>query len=164
MALGFPEDYLCKLCDKGPHISKVNYYPKIKKPLDDEPRVLEHTDHTIFTILTHMDPTPKALQAQKRDTKEWVFADPVPKATFVNIGDFMEMWTNKFVSTVHRVDWPKEGEALISERISNAFFVVPNYDAKFCQLGQSDGIAADKVFTYMDYLANHKQRIKSSGY
>lgn len=136
LALGLPEEYMYKLCDKGAHISKVNYYSvvlqfiiiilfiyliiimKVRKPLDDEPRVLQHTDATIFTvsplsffflyyccyyyslimkILTHLDPHSRSLQARKRKTVEWVYADPIPDGTFINVGDFLERWTNKRV-------------------------------------------------------------------
>jgi hypothetical protein len=45
-----------------------------------------------------MDPTPKSLQARKRKTIEWVFADPIPDGTFINVGDFLERWTNKRVN------------------------------------------------------------------
>lgn len=41
-----------------------------------------------------MDPTPNALQAQKRRTGEWVFADPIEGGTFINVGDFLEKWSN----------------------------------------------------------------------
>lgn len=70
------------------------------------------------------------------------------------------------MSTVHRVDWPRDGEALYSERLSNAFFALPNYDEKF-------GVAPTclnknqkpvEEITYADFLANHRQRIKTKGY
>jgi len=140
--------------------------------LDDEPRVLQHTDATLFTILTHMDPTPNALQAQKRKTGEWVFADPVEGGTFINVGDFLEKWSNlRFVSTVHRVEWPRTGEAMKQERLSNAYFAIPNVDAKFSLATTCLDAAKkqrleedDEWFTYSDYLSSHRQRIKLKGY
>ena len=68
---------------------------------------------------------------------------------------------------MHRVDWPREGEGLYSERISNAFFALPNYDVKFgvaptCVDPSQKG-KVDEV-TYAEFLANHRQRIKTKGY
>lgn len=169
MALGLHEDFLTELCDTGPHISKVNFYPVMQKILNSEPRVLEHTDHTLFTILTHMDATPKALQVQKRNSKEWLWADPVDGTAFINVGDFLEEWSHKrFVSTVHRVDWPREGKYVHEERLSHAYFVIPNVGAKFrlstnC-LDSEHKENLEKEYTYAEYSARHKARIKPSGW
>lgn len=56
-----------------------------------------------WQILTHLDQHAKSLQARKRKTEEWVFADPIPDGTFINVGDFLERWTNQRVKYKHKI-------------------------------------------------------------
>lgn len=121
------ENYFYRNCHDGPHSLKGNFYPSYSKPKpNQDDRFAAHTDITAFTILA-TDDCPKALQV--KDVKgEWIYADPVRGALFVNLGDVMQRWTNdRWKATEHKVVWPKGDH--VPDRQSIVFFVLMNPDA-----------------------------------
>lgn len=82
-----------------------------------------HTDYGCITLLL-ADSTPHALQVLRTDGT-WLFADPLPGAFVVNIGDMIERWTNGlWKSTMHRVIHRGTGY-----RVSVPFFYEPGFEA-----------------------------------
>jgi len=111
-------------CHKGEHMLRANYYPKPTAPDPKQiSRFPEHCDITAFTILA-TDDCKNALHV-KNASEEWVFADPIPGTFFINLGDFMAMWTNdKWKATLHKVVWLQSGADKV--RFSLPFFVYMN--------------------------------------
>lgn len=109
-----------------------------------------HTDYGCVTLLL-ADSTPNALQVQGK-SGDWIFANPIPGAFIVNIGDMMERWTNGiWKSTNHRVI--HRGENF---RVSVPFFFEPSFDAvvrplKKC-VEQTGGKAKYDEVVYGDFL------------
>jgi len=88
----------------------------------------EHTDYGCLTIL-NQDSTRCALQVLRKDG-EWVYANPIPGAFVVNIGDMIETWTNGlYKATLHRVI-----NTMKNYRVSVPFFFEPNFDATVAPL------------------------------
>lgn len=115
-------DFFYDQCHQGEHILRANFYPKAdRQGTSQSTRFGEHTDSTPFTILA-TDDTPGSLQVKNADGL-WVHADPVPGTMFVNLGDFMALWTNdKWKATVHKVVWPEKGIA--ADRLSLVYFLL----------------------------------------
>jgi len=125
LSLGLEPNFIYKHCDNADISVKINWYP-ITTPKEGQARFPVHTDITPLTILA-TDDTINALKVQLRNSN-WVFADPIPNAFFINIGDLMARWTNHhWVATPHQVVWPEQNW---TNRMSIAFFAVTNYDAK----------------------------------
>ncbi|KAK2976646.1 hypothetical protein RJ640_008182 [Escallonia rubra] len=81
----------------------------------------EHTDVGALTILSQDDAG--GLEAQRTFDGEWVPVKYVPNAYVINIGDMLEVWSNKkYVSLVHRAKVNSE-----RERFSIPFFFNPAY-------------------------------------
>ncbi|KAF2837502.1 Clavaminate synthase-like protein [Patellaria atrata CBS 101060] len=110
----------------------------------------EHTDYGCVTLLL-ADPTPNALHVLSK-TGDWIYADPVPGAFVVNIGDMMETWTNGlWKSTVHRVIHRGDGY-----RVSVPFFFEPDWNAEVKPLSKcvqlTGGEAKYKRVVYGEHL------------
>ncbi|KAK2988839.1 hypothetical protein RJ640_015867 [Escallonia rubra] len=81
----------------------------------------EHTDVGALTILSQDDAG--GLEAQRTFDGEWVPVKFVPHAYVINVGDMLEVWSNKkYVSLVHRAKVNSE-----RERFSIPFFFNPAY-------------------------------------
>jgi isopenicillin N synthase-like dioxygenase len=130
VALRMPEDFFTDKIDN--HISRLrvrNYPEPGLAPLPGQMRAGAHSDYGSLTILAAED-RPGGLQVCNADG-EWVDVPIVPGAFIINIGDLMARWTNdRWVSTLHRVVNPDEGDAAGSRRQSLIFFHNPNYDAE----------------------------------
>lgn len=128
LAAKAPEDYFYQNCLNGPHGMKCNFYPANSTPKPNQlDRFAAHTDITPFTILA-TDNCPGSLKV-KNAQGEWVFADPVTDALFVNLGDVMQRWTNdKWKATEHKVVWSDRDK--IEDRLAIPFFVAMNPNAK----------------------------------
>jgi isopenicillin N synthase-like dioxygenase len=129
-ALELPEHFFADKIDK--HISRlrVRNYPEPEvAPLPGQLRAGAHSDYGSLTILATED-RPGGLQVCNA-AGEWVDVPIVPGAFIINIGDLLARWTNdRWVSTLHRVANPDEGEVAGSRRQSLIFFHNPNYDAE----------------------------------
>ncbi|KAK2981903.1 hypothetical protein RJ640_000949 [Escallonia rubra] len=81
----------------------------------------EHTDVGALTILSQDDAG--GLEAQRTFDGEWVPVKYVPNSYVINIGDMLEVWSNKkYVSLVHRAKVNSE-----RERFSIPFCFNPAY-------------------------------------
>jgi isopenicillin N synthase-like dioxygenase len=130
VALELPEDFFADKIDN--HISRlrVRNYPEPEvAPLPGQLRAGAHSDYGSLTILATED-RPGGLQVCNAEG-DWVDVPIVPGAFIINIGDMLARWTNdRWVSTLHRVVNPDEGEVAGSRRQSVIFFHNPNYDAE----------------------------------
>ncbi|KAF2670249.1 Clavaminate synthase-like protein [Microthyrium microscopicum] len=125
-ALGLDGDEaneLVRCTDKSFWVMRMIGYP----PLEDCAEGVscgEHTDYGCVTLLL-ADETPNALQVLTR-SGEWIYANPIPGAYVVNIGDMIERWTNGlWKSTLHRVIHTGS-----NYRVSVPFFFEPNFNAR----------------------------------
>jgi isopenicillin N synthase-like dioxygenase len=121
-----------------------------------------HTDYGCVTLLL-ADETPHALQVQSKDGS-WIYADPIPEAYVVNIGDMMERWTNGlWRSTRHRVI--HRGN---NYRVSVPFFFEPNWNARVKPLKkciqESGGKVGDGGIEPVHYGEHLISKIKGNFY
>jgi len=130
LALGKEIDFFEKkhrrMLDEGNKTSmRTLYYPPIEGEIPPGSiRCGEHTDYGTFTLL-YQDQYP-GLEV-KSSQSEWISAPPIPGNLMVNIGDLLEIWTQKsYPATVHRVIIPKEELEKKSARQSIVFFVHPD--------------------------------------
>jgi isopenicillin N synthase-like dioxygenase len=100
------------------------HYPP-QEPEEDTPGLNAHADFSFFTMVCQEPDSKPALEVLNLNGK-WISAPPIPGAVFTcNVGDFLEVASNKiFTSTVHRV-YNRSGE----RRWSLPFFFSPDPDA-----------------------------------
>lgn len=129
VALGLPEGYFVDRTDKFHSSLGVAHYPaQDRPPLPGQQRCGAHRDYGILTLL-HQDDAPGGLQLQASDG-EWIDVPPHPEALVVNLGDTMQLWTNKrWKSPLHRVVNPPAEITAATRRQSLLFFHGANYDA-----------------------------------
>lgn len=132
--------------DRHTSILCLNYYPSlpiIKKKEQMIERIAEHTDVSMFTIVTELANSSLDEQSCEQDVyleifnnleKQWERVKYDPGMFLVNIGDCLhERSKNQLLSALHRVVMypnPVEEEVVSKERYSTAFFFSPNYNAK----------------------------------
>jgi len=115
----------------------------------------EHTDYGCLTIINQDLHVTGALQVLRKDSNEWVNANPIPGAFVTNIGDMLALWSNGvYKSTAHRV-MMKGNES----RVSLPFFYEPNFDAVVKPLEQflekqNKEIGKKQVIMYGQHLIN----------
>ncbi len=134
VCLGLPRDYFDNALDRNMSALRLICYPEqIAPPEKHQLRSGEHTDYGTLTILA-ADQAPGGLQALHQNGT-WIDICPEPGEFVVNIGDAMEVWTNrKWRSTLHRVANPERQDGPSARRISMPFFHQPNYDAVIAPL------------------------------
>jgi hypothetical protein len=129
LALDLQETFFDDKIDR--HISRLrvrNYPAPLVPPAPGQLRAGAHSDYGSLTIL-HTEDRPGGLQVCNA-AGEWVAVPILPGTFVVNIGDLMARWTNDaWVSTLHRVANPPQGQEAESRRQSLVFFHNPNYDA-----------------------------------
>ena len=129
-ALALPDDYFEPFCNR--HISHLvaNYYPAQRQTAAaGQFRAGAHTDFGALTLL-YPARSPRGLQVQTLDGG-WEDVVHLPGSFIVNIGDLMARWTNdRWVSTMHRVVPPVSAAGETDDRMSIAFFLQPNDDAR----------------------------------
>jgi len=157
---GVDENYLYHKCLNGQHILKANFYPGSTNPKPQQNnRFGEHTDGNVFTILA-TDECRGALKVRKNDG-EWVFANPVPGAFFVNVADVLQRVTNdKWEANLHKVVWP-EGDH-VPDRLSVAFFVSFAHDAVMEPIEECLEPGEERKYepmVFRDYIAATMSRI-----
>ncbi len=123
-------------------ILSINHYPLDSSNQCGVERVAEHTDVSLFTIVTELgqhDCTSSAddtcdfakrntqLQIENRITKDWLDINLGPEQFLVNIGDYLEYISQgRLHSARHRVISQRNGSV---PRESFAYFCTPRYDA-----------------------------------
>lgn len=117
-SLGLGHDtFSCHFLSKKQSV-RFNYYPPCPQP-EMAYGVPAHTDPNCITILFQDEVGGLEIRA-KDDT--WVAVKPQSEALVINIGDSLEVWTNrKFRSVQHRVVLKKT-----QGRLSFGMFLVPN--------------------------------------
>jgi isopenicillin N synthase-like dioxygenase len=130
LALNVEEDYFVRRSDRHVTNMRINYYPAQRDaPLADQLRAGAHSDYGAFTILRGEN-APGGLQVLRRGG-DWADVPMVEGAFIINIGDLLMRWTNDtWVSTIHRVVNPPEEVRRNVDRMSVAFFFVPNHDTE----------------------------------
>ena len=99
------------------------------RPQPGQTRSGAHTDYGAMTILL-AEKALGGLQVKLRNG-DWCDVTPKPGSFIINIGDLMSMWTNDhWVSNLHRVVNPPVDAHTDTRRLSIAFFVNANYDAR----------------------------------
>jgi isopenicillin N synthase-like dioxygenase len=90
LALGLDESHFDKLVTKPPAQLRLIHYPCDPQAVDTQ-GMGAHSDYECFTILVSTAPGLEVMNG----AGEWIDAPPVEGAFVVNIGDMMEVWTNR---------------------------------------------------------------------
>jgi isopenicillin N synthase-like dioxygenase len=130
LALDLDEDYFVSRSDRHVTNMRINYYPRQPDaPVAGQLRAGAHSDYGAFTLL-YGENAPGGLQVLRRGG-DWADVPMIEGAYVVNIGDLLMRWTNdRWVSTVHRVINPPEEVRCTADRVSIAFFFLPNHDVE----------------------------------
>lgn len=102
LSLDLPIDYFEKLMLNPVSIQRLLHYPpQFGEISQEEIGIGAHTDYGVLTILGQDEIG--GLQVRNR-SGEWVSAPPLKGTFIVNIGDFVQTFTNdRYISTTHRV-------------------------------------------------------------
>ncbi|GAB2181698.1 oxidoreductase [Denitratisoma sp. agr-D3] len=148
-----PEDYFDPmLVDPMVTLRLIHYPPQPGPVVDNQIGCGTHTDWGAVTLLLQDDAGGLEVQAA---SGEWLYAEPLPGAYVVNVGDMMPVWTNgAYHSNPHRVRNrnPKR------DRYSVPFFIDPNYFARVSCLdafrvpGQEPRLAPRTVGEHIDLM------------
>jgi len=130
LALDLDEEFFVSRSKRHVTNMRVNYYPAQERaPEPGQLRAGAHSDYGAFTILKGEN-APGGLQVLRRGG-DWADVPVVESAFIINIGDLLMRWTNdRWVSTIHRVVNPPEAIRRNVDRMSIAFFFVPDHDAE----------------------------------
>lgn len=163
-AIGLDDkDYFYRNCHRGAHFINCLFYPSSKPKPGQSARLPAHFDANPFTMLT-TDRTVKAFQI-KNIRGEWIYADPVPGAIFINLGTVMQYWTNdKWKATEHQVCWPEGESENVPERFSMGYVVYMNNDALIECVPTCVGEGEKAKFVPINfdtYIQQYEERIKA---
>ncbi len=130
LALDLDEEFFVSRSDRHVTNMRINYYPpQDKAPEAGQLRAGAHSDYGAFTILRGEN-APGGLQVLRRGG-DWTDVPQMEDAFIINIGDLLMRWTNdRWVSTIHRVVNPPEAVRHDVDRMSIAFFFLPNHDVE----------------------------------
>jgi isopenicillin N synthase-like dioxygenase len=130
LALDLDEEFFVRRSDRHATNMRINYYPVQESPPEKEQlRAGAHSDYGAFTILKG-EKAPGGLQVLRKGG-DWADVPVIDDGFVINIGDLLMRWTNdKWVSTIHRVANPPEEIRRNVDRMSIAFFFVPNHDVE----------------------------------
>jgi isopenicillin N synthase-like dioxygenase len=139
LALDLEEDFFVKRSARHVSNMRVNYYPAQDRPPEPgQLRAGAHSDYGAFTILRGEN-APGGLQVLRRGG-HWADVPMVDEGFVINIGDLLMRWTNdRWVSTLHRVINPPETIRHSVDRMSVAFFFIPDHDAEVRALPSCSG-------------------------
>ncbi|PKU21528.1 isopenicillin N synthase family dioxygenase [Telmatospirillum siberiense] len=150
---GLPEDHFEPiLVDPMATLRLIHYPPQPGAVVDNQIGCGTHTDWGAVTLLLQ-DET-GGLEVRDKNG-EWLYANPLPGAYVVNIGDMMPVWTNgAYHSNAHRVRNADPGR----HRYSVPLFIDPDYDAlvscldAFLPAGETPKIPARTVGEHIDLM------------
>lgn len=130
LALDVEEDFFVARSRRHVSNMRINYYPAQERPPEPgQLRAGAHSDYGAFTILRGEN-APGGLQVLRRGG-DWADVPMIEGAFVINIGDLLMRWTNdKWVSTIHRVINPPEEIRRKVDRISIAYFALPDHDVE----------------------------------
>ena len=107
----------------------LNYPPQVARPVTNQLRAGAHSDYGSLTVLWPQHDS-RGLEILGIDG-EWHEVVPHDGAFIINIGDLLQRWTNdRWRSTMHRVDNPRQLRDSGTRRQSIAYFHQPNWDAQ----------------------------------
>jgi isopenicillin N synthase-like dioxygenase len=158
LALDLDENFFLARSARHATNMRINYYPAQERPPQaGQLRAGAHSDYGAFTILRGEN-APGGLQVLRRGG-DWADVPIVQGGFVVNIGDLLMRWTNdKWVSTLHRVVNPPEEVRHSADRMSIAFFFLPDHDVEVrCIEGC---VTADKPARYSPTTAGAHWRGK----
>jgi len=119
-ALRLDSDYLNKVLGKHSQLMTLNYYPSCPNP-DLTLGTASHSDAGVITVLMQGDVS--GLQVLKNG--KWVAVEPIANAFVVNLGDQLQVVSNRrFRSTQHRAV-----TNMYTSRISIPTFYLPGDEA-----------------------------------
>ncbi|KAB2059592.1 hypothetical protein ES319_A11G316200v1 [Gossypium barbadense] len=134
----------------------MNFYPTCPN-LEFTVGVGRHSDMGTLTVLLQ-DRIGGLYVKIEEDMKygkkgEWVEIPPTPGALVINVGDMLQVLSNKrYKSAEHRVRTTN-----IASRVSIPIFTIPKLTEKIAPLPhlvEKDGIAHYREFTFVDYMKN----------
>jgi len=128
LALDLDEPFFVTRSDRHVSNMRINYYPaQDQAPEPGQLRAGAHSDYGAFTILRGEN-APGGLEVL-RHGGDWAPVPAIEDTFIINIGDLLMRWTNdRWVSTLHRVVNPPEAVRRNVDRMSVAFFFIPNHD------------------------------------
>lgn len=153
LALGLPNDYFQSYLHEPTALLRLLRYGRV---LSDPQRGIfgagEHSDYGFITLLATNEVS--GLEICKDGT--WIKVPPKPDCFVVNLGDCLQMLTNKkFRSTIHRVIIDRSDV----DRYSIAFFYEPSRSAmigvlpEYRNIDNDATIPYDEPITYGEYLS-----------
>ena len=130
LALDLEEEFFLQRSKRHVTNMRINYYPAQDRPPEaGQLRAGAHSDYGAFTILKGEN-APGGLQVLRRGG-DWADVPLIDAGFIINIGDLLMRWTNdKWVSTIHRVVNPPEEVRRGVDRMSIAYFFVPDHDVE----------------------------------
>jgi isopenicillin N synthase-like dioxygenase len=139
LALELDEEFFVRRSARHVTNMRINYYPvQERAPENEQLRAGAHSDYGAFTILKGEN-APGGLQVLRRGG-DWADVPIIEEGFVINIGDLLMRWTNdKWVSTIHRVVNPPEEVRRNVDRMSIAFFFMPDHDVEVRSIGSCVG-------------------------
>lgn len=138
---------------------KYNYYPKLEQGLEPgQVQLGEHSDFTTITLLFQ----DQVGGLQVKNKEKFIPAVPIPGTIILNVGIFLENFTNgKLVGTPHRII-----KKMNAERGSTAFFVVPDSDVILSPMQELmvDGKTSYPTVPCGDHRTHHMRKMLSIGH
>ena len=140
LSLGLNQDYFNQWIEKGNSLLRSIHYPKVEMK-DNPHRARAHEDINLITLLIGAEEG--GLEVLSKDGL-WIKVAPSSKAIVCNIGDMMQLVTDKKLkSTTHRVIQDEHAES--KSRYSIPFFLHPAPSVLLKSVFRDDdkGILAD---------------------
>jgi len=155
LAFDLDEDFFTDAYEKPLARGQLVYYPPFTEKDDASERfsAAPHTDFGVLTLL--LQDNNGGLQVRSADGN-WIDAPPVEETLICNIGDLLQRWSNKrLTSTVHRVI-NRSG----NERYSIPIFFDPHSATKIdpCDLGVSKEVSHYEPTTAGDYISEKNSK------
>ena len=144
LSLGLDSDYFLPWVEKGNSLLRSIHYPPVES-LSNPHRARAHEDINLITLLIGAEEG--GLEVLNKDGS-WIKVEPSSEAIVCNIGDMMQLVTDKKLkSTTHRVIQDPEAEP--KSRYSIPFFLhpAPSINLKSIFRDDDEGILAD---TFLD--------------
>lgn len=156
--LGCGEEFLPETVKDGASVMRLLHYPPVPEGIEPgQIRAQAHQDISALTLLLAANGA--GLQLLTKDG-QWIDIESDPDMIVVNIGDLLEMMTNKdLVSTTHRVKNPDDGTN--QSRYSIPYFVHPRSEVMLNLLPKYiNEVPKMKIVTAGEYL---DERLKEIG-
>ncbi len=144
LSLGLDSDYFLPWVEKGNSLLRSIHYPPVES-LSNPHRARAHEDINLITLLIGAEEG--GLEVLNKDGS-WIKVEPSSEAIVCNIGDMMQLVTDKKLkSTTHRVIQDPKAEP--KSRYSIPFFLhpAPSINLKSIFRDDDEGILAD---TFLD--------------